>query len=96
MKLVAMAENRPAYSPRKANQHHDRGGWGENTHKDQRGIQVIIAFLRKVTVVFVGFTSKLIVEFNARVATGRPKVLEERWQCFEDGILQTTNKKRRH
>ena len=79
MKAVATAENRPAYPPRKTNEHCNRDGYKEATHKDQGGIQVIIIFLCKFTVMRVGFAFERIVEIGTR-ATGRFKeAREERW-----------------
>ena len=66
----------------------------KSTHEDQRVTQVVIVFLRKVTVMFIGFTSVLVVELDARVATGRRRVWEERLQCLVYGILQTANEMR--
>ena len=81
----------------KRNESTPRSGWmGKNTHEDQRGIQIIIVFLRKVAVVFVGLALELVVEVDAW-ATGRSKeVWKERWQCFEHGILQTVGETYRH
>ena len=67
---------------------------GGDAHEDQRVTQVVIVFFRKVTVMFVGFASVLVIEFDARVATGHRRVRKERLQCLAYGILQTTNKMR--
>ena len=38
----------------------------KNTHEDQRGVQVFVVLLDKVTVVFVGFGLEIVVEVVAR------------------------------
>ena len=87
MKPVATAENRPAYLPKETNQRHDLDGWVKNTHEDQRGIEVVIIFLRKVAVVFVGFALELVVEVDAGTAGRSKEVWKDGWQCFEHGFL---------
>ena len=63
---------------RKTNQRHNLGGCGENTHEDQRGVQIFVVFLNKVTVVLVGFTFELIIEFVAGVVGRSKEVWRER------------------
>ena len=50
----------------------------KNTHEEQRGVQVSIVFLDKVTVVPIGFVFELVVEVVAG-AVGYSMVWKERW-----------------
>ena len=72
---------------RKTNQRHNLGGCGENTHEDQRGVQIFVVFLNKVTVVFVGFAFELVIKFIAGVVGRSKEVWKEGGQRFEHGIL---------
>ena len=57
----------------------------ENTHENQRGVQVSIVFLDKVTVMLGGFAFELVIEVVAG-AVGRSR----------HGILQTRREQRGH
>ena len=67
----------------------------KNTHEDQRGGQVSIVFLDKVTVVLVSLAFELVVEVVAG-AVGCSRVWRERLQRFEHSVLQTRKDKRGH
>ena len=94
MKADVTAENRPACTPKRTNEHRDRCMRDKNTHEDQGGVQVFIILLHKVSIVPVGFTLKLVVEFDAGAAGSSKKVRNERWQRLEHCILQTGKQKR--
>jgi len=66
----------------------------KNTHEDQRGIQVFVVFLDKVTVILVGFAFELVVEVIAGAVGCSKDVWKERWQRFEHSILQTRKERR--
>jgi len=87
MKADVTAENRPACPPIKTNEQRDQFN-AKNTYEDQRGIQVFTVFLRKVTVIVVGFMFKFVVELHAGVVGGSKEVGKEGWQCLAHGILQ--------
>ena len=89
MKADVTAENRPACPPKNQVSTATSANAKVKSHEDQRGIQVFVVFLHKVTVVIVGFTLEFIVELDAGAARGSKDVRKERWQCLEHGILQT-------
>lgn len=80
MKADAATEGRPAYSPRKTNQYHDRGEAGENTDKDEHDTRI---FLQEVTVVLVGFALEPVVDLNADSAGRSKEVGKERKRRFK-------------
>jgi len=84
MNADATAENRPAYSPEKQVNTSIEVDAGKNTHEDQRGLQVFIVFLHKVTVVLVSLALKLIVELDTGASSrSRGGSWQERWQYFK-------------
>jgi hypothetical protein len=91
MKADAVTEDRPAYSPRKTSQYHDRGEAGENTDKDEHDTRI---FLQEVIVVLVGFALEPVVELDADAAGRFKEVGKERKRRFEHSTLQTGNEKR--
>ena len=83
MKAYVMTDSRLGYSTRKTNQCHNRGGCGNNTHKDQRGIRAPIILLPKVTTIRIGFALEPVVELGMHTAGHSKEVPMERWQRFE-------------
>jgi len=83
IKAVVTAENKPAYPLMSS--HKNRGGCENNTHKDQRCVQVFIVFLDEVKVVRVGYTLEFIVEFGAGIVSLSGGA-RGGWQLFGRGL----------
>jgi len=74
MKADVTAENKPAYSKHRIRA--NVGACGENTHKYQRGVQVVIVSLDESLVMIVRGTLEFIVKLGGGVA-GRPEARKE-------------------
>ena len=79
MKADVTAENKPACTPIRTDEHPNGGKLETDAYEYQRGVQVFVVFLHKVAIVLIGFTLEFIVEFEAGVVGGSQGVREKRW-----------------
>ena len=64
-------------------QHHGRGGCGKTTHGSQRGIQVFIALLHRITTIAIGFALEFIVGLCGDAPGWSEEDLKEELQWLE-------------
>jgi len=60
----------------------------KNAHEDEGSVQVFAVFLRKVAVILVGYSLKLVVELDAGTADRPKEIRKERRQCVEHRSLR--------